>query len=168
MMRRSSGSFADLAGRRVRPPTSLVVGALALVWALATANLTLFAAAGQGPRNIVPFHTIWNYLSDSNLPPQVRFRNLAGNLVMLAPLGASLAMLTRWRLTKVAEGAVAVSISIEVWQLLVATGRSVDVDDIILNLSGAVAGWLVGLLALQLLAAAAPSTVDPVDNEIIT
>lgn len=164
-MRRLLGEVERLAGRRFCRPARAVVLVLAVVWALGVANLTLFVTAGEGPRNAVPFHTIWDYLSDTNLPMQIRIRNLAGNLVMLVPLGLVLAALTRWRLARVALCVVGVSVSIEFWQLFVATGRSVDVDDVILNVAGGVAGWFAGLMILRLVEAVAPSALDDGNEE---
>ena len=159
-MRRRLGEIERLAGRRFCRPARAVVLVLAMVWVLGVANLTLFVTAGEGPRNAVPFHTIWDYLSDTNLPMQIRFRNLAGNLVMLAPLGLVLAALTRWRLARVAGGVLIVSVSIELWQLFVATGRSVDIDDVVLNVVGGVAGWFAGLMILRLVEVVAPSALE--------
>lgn len=164
-MRRLLDELERLAGRQFNRPARAVVLILVVVWALGVANLTLFVAAGEGPRNAVPFHTIWDYLSDTNLPIQIRFRNLAGNLVMLAPLGLALAVLTRWRLARAAACLLVVSGAIELWQLLVATGRSVDVDDVILNVTGGVIGWFLGLVILRLAEAVEPSALEDRDTE---
>ena len=146
--------------RRLGQSGRVLVWALVVVWGLGVANLTLFVTAGAGPRNAVPFHTIVDYLTDGNLPLQIRFRNLAGNLAMLAPLGLALAAATRWRLARVVLTIAMVSVAIELWQLLVATGRSVDVDDVILNLAGGVGAWVVGLGLLGLLGAWVPMALD--------
>lgn len=121
---------------------------LAAAWVVVVASLTLVGHGGSGPRNLVPLRTIEDYLSDGQLPVGIRVRNLAGNLVLLAPLGLALAVATAWRVGRVVLGLVAVSASIEVWQLAAATGRSVDVDDVILNTVGGIAGWSVGLAVL--------------------
>lgn len=155
-MHRLLNEVERLAGRRFCRPASLLVIGLTVVWALGVANLTLFVASGEGPRNAVPFHTIWDYLSDTNAPLQIRVRNLAGNLVMLAPLGIALAVLTRWRAIRLVCFLLAVSGSIELWQLTMATGRSVDIDDVILNVAGGMIGWLAGLVVVAAAERAAP------------
>ena len=154
-----------LAGRRLCRPGRVAVLVLAIVWALGVANLTLFVASGTGPRNAVPLQTIGTYLSDGDAPLGVRIRNLAGNLAMLAPLGLALAAASRWRLARVALCLVAVSSSIEFWQLFGATGRSVDVDDVILNVLGGIAGWLAGLLVLRGLESATPTALEQGDRQ---
>lgn len=149
MNRRGRTRSERLAGRRLNGPGRTAVVLLGVVWALGVANLTPFVAPGVGPRNAIPFQTIWGYLSDVDLPVSVRFRNLAGNLVMLAPLGLALAAVTRWWVARVVLCLAAVSGGIELWQLVMATGRSVDIDDVILNVAGGLIGWLAGLLLLQ-------------------
>lgn len=149
------------AHRTVSWPVRYLVIALAPVWAIGVANLTVFVSSGVGLRNAVPFRTIGGYLSDGDLPVQIRVRNLSGNLVMLAPLGLVLAAVTRWRLARVAVCVLMVSASIELWQLLVATGRSVDVDDVILNVTGGIAGWALGVALLRVLERVAPWALEP-------
>ena len=157
--RRIHAAIDRLSSRRVQGLAFLAVLVLTFAWAFAVANLTLFAAPGSGPRNAIPFRTIWEYLSDTHAPIQVRVRNLGGNLVMLAPLGAALAWLTTWRLARVATALLAMAVAIEVWQLAVATGRSVDVDDVILNVTGGLAGWLAGLALLRVAETLAPGAL---------
>ena len=76
--------------------------------------------------------------------------------MLLAPLGFLLALGTAWRPKVTLAAIVGTSTAIECWQLVVATGRSVDIDDVILNTAGGVLGYLVGLGALRLLEAIAP------------
>lgn len=79
---------------------------------------------------------------------------LAGNVVMFLPFGFFSALLWRgytWRRSLVTGAAV--TICMECWQLLV--GRAFDIDDLILNTLGVLAGfWLLRLLERQ-----APGTV---------
>jgi hypothetical protein len=141
---------------------------LVVVWAVGVANLTLFVASGIGPRNAIPFRTIGGYLLDGHLPLQIRVRNLAGNVVMLAPLGLALAAVTRWRQARVALCVLVVSGTIEAWQLLAATGRSVDIDDVILNVAGGLIGWLAGLALLWILEVAAPGALETAEAGVGT
>jgi glycopeptide antibiotics resistance protein len=155
-----------LAGLRLGGAAAAVVVVFFVVWAIGVANLTLFVAPGNGPRNLVPFRTIGEYLLDHNLADGLRLRNLGGNLIMLLPLGMVLAAITRWRVARVATVLIAASAGIELWQLLVATGRSADVDDVTLNVAGGIAGWLVGLGLLHVAEIVVPSVLAGPDAAI--
>ena len=93
--------------------------------------------------NLTPFKTIVEYsvalIDGSN--SETAIMNLAGNLLLLLPLGFYLPFFVR----KTAEIGVfavvvaAIIIVVEVAQIVTRTG-SLDIDDFILNLSGALAG----------------------------
>lgn len=69
---------------------------------------------------------------------------LAGNLLMFAPIGLVLANLQPVRRTRrVLAWALAASLGIELVQALAQTGRSVDVNDVLLNVTGAALGCAV-------------------------
>jgi len=91
--------------------------------------------------NLVPFHTLAIYLR--NLGSEFWMRNLFGNLALLLPLGLlgpiALPALDRW--WRIALVALLYSIAIEVIQLAV-PDRSADIDDVIVNVTGAVLGYL--------------------------
>jgi glycopeptide antibiotics resistance protein len=77
-------------------------------------------------------------------------RNLLGNLALLLPLGLlgpiAIPALDRW--WRIALLAVLVSTAIELTQLLV-PDRSADIDDVIVNVAGALLGYaLFGTLRL--------------------
>jgi hypothetical protein len=148
-----------LAGVRACGMVLGIAVALGVAYVFAAANQTIWPAPGTGPRNAVPLHTIREYLSPE-LPASIRIRNLAGNLVLLTPLGFLLAVATTWRPSFALAAILATSATIECWQLLVATGRSVDIDDVILNTAGGTLGYLAGLAALRLLEAIAPDQLD--------
>ncbi|MCU1369152.1 MAG: VanZ like family protein [Ilumatobacteraceae bacterium] len=145
---------------RVRRVTLALLLAVGVAYAVAVLNLTVWSAGGDGGRNYVPFRSIWDYLS-ADRPARIRVRHLGGNAVLLMPLGILLGLATSWRLTRSLAAIVAVAISIETWQLLGTTGRTVDIDDVILNSIGGGLGVLLGLGLLSGLAALAPSTVRP-------
>ena len=73
---------------------------------------------------------------------------LLGNIIMFMPLGFFPALLwRRWRWWKSLLAGLAASVSIELLQLFV--DRSTDIDDVILNTAGALAGfWVFCLLRL--------------------
>lgn len=96
--------------------------------------------------NLVPFATVHDQLTAST---GIAYRQLGGNLGLLLPLGligpVLVRRLRRWR---VALGvALACSVGIELLQLLGTLlgliRRSVDVDDVIVNVAGAALGFAV-------------------------
>lgn len=100
-----------------------------------------------GSHNFVLLRTIRAMLSHPN--PQVRFTQVVGNFLLLAPMGYLAPLLFR-RLREVhrAIGALAIAVlSIECTQLLLSTFvfgfvyKSFDVDDILLNLLGGAVGY---------------------------
>ncbi len=103
--------------------------------------------------NLVPFRTIELYLTSSYLGAGIKGANLLGNLLLLTPAGFVAPALSRrldgwWRIAVL--GLVSAG-AIEVMQfarkyVLGMTGRSVDIDDVILNAAGALIGY--GLLRL--------------------
>ncbi len=94
--------------------------------------------------NIVPFRSILEFaklMLDGYFSRS--FDNLVGNILVFAPLGYFLPLLHKkcrdWK--RVASLAFLVSVSFEVLQYVLYLG-SADVDDVLLNLSGALAGFL--------------------------
>jgi glycopeptide antibiotics resistance protein len=95
--------------------------------------------------NLIPFHTLAIYLR--NLDSEFWLRNLFGNLGLLLPLGLlgpiALPLLARWWL--ILPLALLISVSIELAQHWI-PDRSADIDDVIVNVSGALLGYLVFLV----------------------
>lgn len=91
--------------------------------------------------NLVPGYTIRSMWERGNADMQLI--NLAGNVLIFAPLGFLPPLLwRRWRHWWAALGLSAgVSLLIEFLQLFL--GRSVDVDDVILNALGGLLGYLL-------------------------
>lgn len=100
--------------------------------------------------NLTPFRTIRNYLKYGGSADAI-WVNIAGNIVMFVPWGFGLPLL--WRryqsFFKVALMSLALPFFIEFCQLFI--GRSVDVDDIILNFTGGMLGGLLYWLAVRLI-----------------
>lgn len=105
--------------------------------------------------NLYPFHTILESVS-SSVQSQAEYIQLAGNLFLLTPFAFALLAL---QISKTAKTAVLtlllVSIGIEVYQFIESfinsgfkygEGRATDIDDVILNTSGAIIG--VGLFKI--------------------
>lgn len=100
--------------------------------------------------NFVPFHTIGSYLSawaNDTINQNIVVENLLGNLLLFAPVGAALPCLFRRqrRFWIFLLTMVAILILVEGLQLFTGTG-SCDVDDVILNLAGALVGYGVAAL----------------------
>ncbi|MBO5130487.1 MAG: VanZ family protein [Oscillospiraceae bacterium] len=96
--------------------------------------------------NLKPFQTIMRYarLLDSARPYLVRLAviNLFGNIIMFIPLGFFLPLVISRlrRLWRVILATAAIITLVEITQLLTLMG-SCDIDDLILNVIGAVVGY---------------------------
>jgi glycopeptide antibiotics resistance protein len=129
----------------LHPLKRRVAGFLLALWLIAGLVLTLQPAhplPGQVVHdNLVPFRTISIYLR--NLGSWFWMRNLFGNLALLLPIGLlgpiALPVVARW--WRVALLALLVSSAIELTQLAV-PDRSADIDDVIVNVTGAMIGYL--------------------------
>jgi glycopeptide antibiotics resistance protein len=99
--------------------------------------------------NLVPFHTLAIYWR--NLGSEFWLRNLFGNVLLLLPLGLlgpiALPSLDRW--WRVALVALLYSMTIELIQLAV-PDRSADIDDVIVNVAGALFGYLLLVVVRRL------------------
>lgn len=138
----------------------LLATLLLAVWLLGGLVLTLQPAHPLPSQvvddNLVPFHTLAIYLR--NLDSEFWLRNLFGNLGVLLPLGLlgpiALPALDRWwRMVLVA---LLYSAAIELIQLAV-PDRSADIDDVIVNVTGA----LLGFAAFRLVRRAARRDEQP-------
>jgi glycopeptide antibiotics resistance protein len=124
----------------------VLAGLLLAAWLIGSLVLTLEPAhplPGQVvDDNLVPFQTLGIYLN--NLGSWFWMRNLLGNLALLLPLGLlgpiALPALDRW--WRIALLALLVSTAIELTQLLV-PDRSADIDDVIVNVAGALVGYAI-------------------------
>jgi glycopeptide antibiotics resistance protein len=124
----------------------LLAALVLALWLIGGLALTLQPAhplPGQHVEdNLVPFRTLGIYLA--NLGSWFWMRNLLGNLALLLPLGLLgpivLPALDRW--WRVALLALLVSTGIELTQLAV-PDRSADVDDVFVNVAGALLGYVV-------------------------
>ena len=131
-----------------------VAGFLLALWLIGGLVLTLQAAhplPGQVvDDNLVPFHTLAIYLR--NLGSEFWMRNLFGNLALLLPLGLlgpiALPALDRW--WRIALVALLYSVAIELIQRLV-PARSADIDDVIVNVAGALLGYAVFVVVRAML-----------------
>lgn len=124
------------------------VGIVALAaWGLLLVAVTFFPLVmifydWAGTSNFVPFASISQLLRETST--ETAITNIGGNLVLLAPFGFLMpALFARMRsLWATTWRAALVSVAIEVGQG-VTGARASDVDDVILNTAGAMAGYLV-------------------------
>lgn len=124
----------------------LISGLFLVAWLLGAMAFTLRPAnplPGQVVTdNAIPFTTIRIYLA--HLDSAFWVSQFAGNLILLLPLGLfgpiALPWLSRW--WRVLLVALLFSASIEFAQLFI-RDRSADVDDVMLNVIGALLGYLL-------------------------
>lgn len=96
--------------------------------------------------NLIPFKTIIEYImdfADGSMRGNA-LRNLAGNLFLFFPLGYYLPFFTH-KMTKFKLyifSVAALIVAVEITQFITRTG-SLDIDDFILNLTGALTGFLI-------------------------
>jgi len=139
------------------------VAALLFGWSLAVACLTFFPMIiifydWYGSSSLVPFESTLDLVRYAT--PRVALRNIGGNVLLFVPFGVLLPLLFEklrrpwpllWRVTMI-------SVAIEVGQLFT-RARATDVDDVILNALGALAGlglfWVVWAAARRSSRAAA-------------
>jgi len=130
---------------------TLLVGAVISVLAVTLVPTNLYSGV-----NVIPFRGIARQLANVNGP--VGALNIVGNAVMFLPVGLLAALALGWRVRTATAALFALSLSIEVAQLML--GRAADVDDVILNTAGAAAGAALGRAVLVRVAAGrvAPAT----------
>ncbi len=96
--------------------------------------------------NFIPFKTIWEYmirLREDSINVDIVIKNIVGNLIVLFPMGCFLPCMfkTFRKHWKVMAVCFCIVLFVEVLQLLLRMG-SLDIDDFIFNLSGAILGYL--------------------------
>lgn len=95
--------------------------------------------------NIIPFKTIWYFMTDEIKRDSVgMIINILGNLLLFIPIGLAGLALNQYdiRLT-VMKGCI-ISVIIEIIQII--PGRSTDIDDVIVNTIGVLIGCLIMFL----------------------
>lgn len=102
---------------------------------------------GWAKANLTPFSTI-RIFSSRRVTTEYSYKNIGGNIIGFVPLGILLPLLFgRCRNFFLLTGAVFfTSLSFETLQLLLGTGVF-DVDDLILNTAGGIAGYLLFIIA---------------------
>jgi glycopeptide antibiotics resistance protein len=137
---------------RGRPVSGVARASLMLVafvgmvaFAVLLARLTLApsaASASMAHTNLHPGESIRNYLAHPVLRTIVQ--QIGGNILLGVPFGILLPMLvpSARGLVRAALATALVMFFVELLQGAIVTGRAFDVDDVILNTSGAILGYL--------------------------
>ncbi|MFC9253103.1 VanZ family protein [Amycolatopsis thailandensis] len=126
------------ADRFTASATAAVDMTLALTCFLVLCLVTMPVTGAQGSRlNLEPGTDLRLALSDG-----ANLWQALGNFLMLSPLGALLPLRSRRlrSLSRIALGALAVSVLVESTQYLIQAGRVTSADDVLLNTLGAIAG----------------------------
>ncbi|MHC5700104.1 VanZ family protein [Streptomyces tirandamycinicus] len=124
----------------------LAAFAATVAFSVVLARLTLEPSAASEPlahSNVQPGSSIRDYLSQPAFRDTVK--QLGGNVLLGVPFGVLLPVLmpkTRG-LVRVVLATAAVMVLVELVQGALVTGRAFDVDDVILNTTGAVLGYLL-------------------------
>lgn len=102
----------------------------------------LFAMIGHGQRavNIIPFASTFEMIS--NMGSMHILQNVIGNAALFFPMGIFIPLLTNKGFKQTIVIVLGMSVSIEALQFVMAVGIS-DIDDVILNMLGAVVGCSV-------------------------
>ena len=105
----------------------------------------------KGFSNFIPFKTIIEYIQKYGEGYQsLSFMNLAGNLFLFTPMGMGLPCLFKkvnriWKMTLMV---LAIVVLVEIAQVVLRVG-SIDIDDVIFNVGGAMLGY--GLIKIPLI-----------------
>ncbi|WP_234380320.1 VanZ family protein [Streptomyces sp. CMB-StM0423] len=131
--------------RWVRVGAMLVAFALMVAFAVVLARLTLEESSAAEPMthtNLRPGDSIRDYLTQPAFVDTVR--QLGGNILLGVPFGLLLPVLVppARGLLRVGLCTAAVMTAVEVVQGTFLTGRAFDIDDVILNTTGAFLGYL--------------------------
>ncbi|MEH0639485.1 VanZ family protein [Streptomyces bottropensis] len=124
----------------------LLAFAMSVAFAVVLARLTLEPSAASVPlthSNLRPGDSIRNYLAQPAFRDTVK--QLGGNIVLGVPFGVVLPVLVpKVRgLLRVAVVTALVMLLVELVQGALITGRAFDIDDVLLNTSGALLGYLL-------------------------
>ncbi|WP_308081745.1 VanZ family protein [Streptomyces sp. NK15101] len=110
------------------------------------ARLTLDASPASAPLthdNLTPGRSIGNYLNQPGFVETVK--QVGGNIVLGVPFGILLPLLSRKTrgLLRVTLVTAATMLLVELVQGALVTGRAFDIDDVLLNTTGALLGYML-------------------------
>ncbi|MGW4703841.1 VanZ family protein [Streptomyces sp. NPDC004285] len=133
-------------GRFVRVLVALTALVGMVAFAVVLARLTLEASPASVPlthSNLTPGRSIENYLGQPGFVDTVK--QLGGNIALGVPFGILLPLLSRKArgFLRVALVTAATMLLVELVQGALITGRAFDIDDVLLNTSGALLGYVL-------------------------
>ncbi|MFB7043106.1 VanZ family protein [Streptomyces sp. NPDC056294] len=133
-------------GRAVRVLVALVGLVGMVAFAIVLARLTLNASPASVPlthSNLTPGSSIRAYLEQPAFLETVK--QLGGNVLLGVPFGVLLPLLSRRTrgLVRVALLTIVTMLFVELVQGALITGRAFDIDDVMLNTTGALLGYLL-------------------------
>lgn len=112
-----------------------------LLYALLLFYVVTFQDVNYGTNNFIPFKEILRY----EIGSKVFIKNIVGNIILFIPFGFFVAHLMKSKkLYPTLVVSMITSIVIEYTQLKI--GRTFDIDDIILNISGGFLGYLIYII----------------------
>lgn len=121
---------------------------VAIAYTLIMMRLLFDRTSLPGPHpfryNLIPLRTITQYIEyRDHFNFMTWFKNLFGNIVLFIPIGVFAPLLSRGcvRFVRFIVTALAILLIVETVQLVTRVG-SFDVDDLILNMAGALIGWI--------------------------
>ncbi|MCX5200461.1 VanZ family protein [Streptomyces sp. NBC_00237] len=117
-----------------------------IAFSVVLAKLTLVpspASEGLVHSNLRPGDSLRQYARDYTF--LAACKQVGGNVLLGVPFGVLLPILgpRRWRFLRMLFATVAVIVLVELAQGAIVTGRAFDVDDVIMNTTGALIGYLV-------------------------
>ncbi|MFJ7128494.1 VanZ family protein [Streptomyces sp. NPDC098101] len=133
-------------GRAVRALVALVALVGMVAFAIVLAKLTLNASPASVPlthSNLTPGSSIRAYLGQPAFLETVK--QLGGNVLLGVPFGVLLPLFSRKTrgLVRVALLTIVTMLLVELVQGALITGRAFDIDDVLLNTTGALLGYLL-------------------------
>ncbi|NCC87514.1 MAG: VanZ family protein [Clostridia bacterium] len=119
-----------------------------MVFAVSIFPLPNFPLPYQAGHNFIPFYTIIK--TATTTPVSIALKQLAGNIIMFIPFGFLISFFTnKKKFVKCIASATLFSVFIEFLQFILGVTfvgsqyRVVDIDDVILNLLGAIIGFCI-------------------------
>ncbi|MBR1377223.1 MAG: VanZ family protein [Bacilli bacterium] len=109
-----------------------------IVYILCLFYVVTFQDVSWSSSNFTPFKEILRY----NIGSKMFYKNVLGNMVMFVPFGFFVSYFLKLKkIYFINVLTIITSVTIEITQLLI--GRVFDVDDLLLNLVGGIAGYLI-------------------------
>jgi glycopeptide antibiotics resistance protein len=124
--------------------TKLILFKLPITLSYFISYLNELEQIGYGSTNIIPFHTIQEYLFQDNANISTRMKNIVGNIIGFIPFGFLLPLLsTKFSsFKKIFVATSCLSFTYEGAQFMFPIFGNFDIDDLILNTLGGILGYV--------------------------